>query len=80
MSVYGQPPHSFRLFLRSACVLTSPHPHSLLDFCSRFLITWIQNDYAMDGLNMANWFAFIVLLIAKLPIVHRVRFFGINSD
>jgi len=46
----------------------------------RFLVTWHQNEYGMDALNIANWAAFLVLLIAKLPIVHRVRFFGINSD
>jgi nitrogen fixation-related uncharacterized protein len=45
-----------------------------------FIVTWHQNEYRMDALNVANWASFLVLLIAKLPIVHRVRFFGINSD
>jgi len=34
----------------------------------------------MNVLNIVDWAAFLILLVAKLPIVHRVRFFGINSD
>lgn len=46
----------------------------------RFLVTWHTNEYKLDLLNIINCIVLAVIIIAKLPIVHGVRFFGINSE
>jgi hypothetical protein len=45
----------------------------------RFLIT-INGDELDARLYWLNFFALFVVLIAKLPKLHRVRIFGINAE
>jgi hypothetical protein len=48
-------------------------------FCGRYLIASHLTDYNQPMLVL-NTVAVLVLVIAKMPNMHKVRIFGINAD
>ena len=43
-------------------------------------MTWYVNDLKLDLVNIFNLVTATVMVIAKLPMAHGMRLFGINSE